>query len=226
MLAFLELWSSYSLVDFIPIELETYLRLFIRANNALWPLPLLIIFFGLIFLVNLIRRKSNTLYLYCAAAWLFSAYQFHFSLLNELHWIGYYFGCLFVIQAALLLLFYFQEKSKPAIGKPVVTPEPYKRILGLSIILFGLILYPLIPFVTNRPLESAEIVGIAPDPTCLVTIGILLATNRARWWLLAIPLLWSILSGVVSYAMSVFEGVLWVFTVLVLIALLLPKQAR
>lgn len=50
---------------------------------------------------------------------------------------------------------------------------------------------------------QVEIYGVAPDPTVLATLGILLlAAGRASWALVVIPILWCALSGAVQWTME------------------------
>lgn len=55
------------------------------------------------------------------------------------------------------------------------------------------------------PLAQAEIFGIAPDPTALGTLGLLVLAEgapRTRRALLVAPLLWCLLSGATLLAMG------------------------
>ncbi|MHB1084922.1 MAG: hypothetical protein ACYCZA_08780 [Thiobacillus sp.] len=46
-------------------------------------------------------------------------------------------------------------------------------------------------------------IGLAPDPTALATLGVLLLTGTRRFWVLApIPILWCLISGVTLWAMA------------------------
>ena len=48
-----------------------------------------------------------------------------------------------------------------------------------------------------------EIFGVAPDPTVMATLGVLLtAGRRVCWELLVIPLLWCAISGAVAWTMG------------------------
>ena len=60
-------------------------------------------------------------------------------------------------------------------------------------VIFALALHPLIAPLTGRAWTQAEIFGVAPDPTAVATLGVLLAASRPHWHLLAIPLLWCLI---------------------------------
>ncbi len=73
---------------------------------------------------------------------------------------------------------------------------------GLAILLYALVIHPLIPWLSGRPWTQAEIFGLAPDPTAIATLGVLLAADRPRWHLLALPLLWCAISGLTLWTME------------------------
>src|SRR5262249_33995009 len=61
---------------------------------------------------------------------------------------------------------------------------------GLCIFVLALFAWPLVGRVLGRPWPQAEIFGIAPDPTVVATLGVLIAADRTHWELLLVPLLW------------------------------------
>ena len=76
------------------------------------------------------------------------------------------------------------------------------RWIGLAIFLYALALHPLIAPLTGRPITQAEIFGLAPDPTALATLGILLAADRPPLHLFVVPFLWCLLTGLTLWTME------------------------
>ena len=74
---------------------------------------------------------------------------------------------------------------------------------GLALAATGIAAYPLLPPLFGRPWSAAELFGIAPDPTAIATLGLLLA-GRARLlaMLVPIPLAWCVLGGLTLLAMG------------------------
>src|SRR6266567_893774 len=71
-----------------------------------------------------------------------------------------------------------------------------RRPAGLAIFLFALVVQPLIGLLLGRTWRQVEIFGVAPDPTAIATLGLLLlATGRVRWEQLVVPLFWCAISG-------------------------------
>ena len=108
---------------------------------------------------------------------------------------------------------------------PVVRgPDLHRRARGLTravgCALFGgaLVVHPLIAVLAGRPWRQAEVFGLAPDPTVLATLGLLLLARpditarkagRASsfaWLLWPIPMLWCLVSGATRWTMAAPEA--------------------
>ena len=78
-----------------------------------------------------------------------------------------------------------------------------ERILrSLGICLFGLFIHPLFGPLIGRSWLQVEVFGIAPDPTAITTLGVLLTAHPRNWLLLIIPLLWCVISGATLWTMQ------------------------
>ena len=75
-------------------------------------------------------------------------------------------------------------------------------LVGLCIFVFALFAWPLVGRLLGRPWLQAELFGIAPDPTVVATLGVLIAADRTRWELLVVPMLWCAISGATLWAMQ------------------------
>ena len=69
-------------------------------------------------------------------------------------------------------------------------------------IVYALAIHPLIAPLSGRPWTQAEIFGLAPDPTVIATLGVLVAAARPNWHLLVLPLLWCAISGLTLWTME------------------------
>ena len=75
-------------------------------------------------------------------------------------------------------------------------------LVTLIVFLFALVVSPLIGPTLGRPWRQAEIFGVAPDPTAVATLGVLLfARGKARWELVVLPAVWCVVSGATLLAM-------------------------
>ena len=60
---------------------------------------------------------------------------------------------------------------------------------------------------TGRAWTTAEIFGVAADPTAIATVAALgLVRGRIRWLLLVVPLLWCAVAAATLWAMNAPEG--------------------
>jgi hypothetical protein len=73
---------------------------------------------------------------------------------------------------------------------------------GLCFFVLALFAWPLVGRLLGRPWLQAEIFGIAPDPTVVATLGVLIAADRTHWELLVVPLLWCAISGATLWTMQ------------------------
>jgi hypothetical protein len=192
-------WSTYRLDDFLLFSPRVYWRLFEAQNAALWPLHLATILAGLALVLLILRRPGRAMLwtgLLLAPLWAFVAWSFLLQRFAGINWAMDYAAPAFFVQAVLLLAAAVMPGG-PTRGRPDAV-----SVAGLGLAVAGLLLYPALALASSRPLTTAEVFGIAPDPTVLVTIGLLLMA-RGRWLalLLPIPLLWCLLSGLTLLAM-------------------------
>jgi hypothetical protein len=75
-------------------------------------------------------------------------------------------------------------------------------VAGLCMFLFALFIWPLIGPLAGRSWLQAESFAVAPDPTVVATLGLLVGADQARWDLLVIPLLWCAISGATLWTMG------------------------
>ncbi|WP_018390114.1 DUF6064 family protein [Ancylobacter sp. FA202] len=193
-------WSTYRLDDFLLFSPRVYWRLFEAENAALWPLHLATTLAGLALVGLSLRRPGRAMVwtgLLLAPLWAFVAWSFLLQRYGGINWAMDYAAPAFFVQALLLLAAALMPGG-PALGRLDAIGRA-----GLGLALAGLLLYPALALASGRPWAGAEVFGIAPDPTVLVTLGFLLMA-RGRWLvlLLPIPLLWCLFSGLTLLAMG------------------------
>jgi hypothetical protein len=180
---------------------QTYYRLFELYNRDLWPLQMLALVLGVIVLALWRRgddRAGRAIVVILAVCWLWVAWGFHWQRYASINLAASYFALAFVVQALLLLW------SGGLRGR--LTPAPATRLqqrAGLGLLLSALLLFPLIGPLLGRNWMQAEVFGMAPDPTALATLGVLLFVGvRPVWGLFPIPVAWCLLSGATLWAME------------------------
>jgi Family of unknown function (DUF6064) len=123
-------------------------------------------------------------------AWLWVAWGFHWQRFASINSAVPWYAAAFAIEGLLLLAW--------AVTKPAIAMRG--RGIGLALLLVGLLAHPAIGAVLGLPWRQAAVFALAPDPTALGTLGVLLTTQPfrrsfARWLLWPIPLLWCVIAG-------------------------------
>jgi hypothetical protein len=167
---------------------------------AIWPAQLFALALGVVILV-LLRSKAawqgRIILAILAGFWLWVAWAYLWERYDTINWVARYFAIGFGLQATLLL-------SRGVFHAPSFQLgfDPASRV-GLGIFLFAVFLHPLIAPALGRPWTQAEIFGIAPDPTVIGTLGLLLMTEqRVAWELFVIPIIWCAISSAILWTMT------------------------
>jgi hypothetical protein len=199
-------WWSYTLSDFLLFSPRTYFRLIERHNQTVWPVHLVTV--GLGITVAMLKRPapitSRAISTLLALVWAWVGWSFVWQRYATINWAAKYLAGLFVVEA-LLLVWLGSVRGKLAFGRrPGVG-----GLLGATLLLLALLAYPLIAVLLGRGWPQAEVFGVAPDPTAVGTLGLLLmAEGSFRWLLMIPPALWCLLAGLTLYAMGAAEA--WV----------------
>ena len=194
-------WWTYEVGDFLLFSPRVYWRLFEIHNQALWPAPLAALAIGILIAVGLLRpggRLSRLTLPLLAAAWLWVAWSFFLQRYATINWAASYIAPLFIAEALLLAWLAYARRE--------IRWQPTGLTLGLY--LYALALHPFLGLISGRPLLGAEVFAIAPDPTAIATLSLLLSVQAGRttWLLLAPPLLWCAASAATLFALGAWEG--------------------
>lgn len=194
-------WWTYSLSDFLLFSPSTYFRLFALYNAAIWPAHLPAVALGAGVLAVLARAAARwQVRLVCvllAFVWLWVAWGYLLARYATINWAASYLAVTFAVQAGLFLVMGMMVRQGGFV--PSATG---RRRLGLGLVGFALFVYPFITLMAGRSISQAEVFAIAPDPTVLATLGMVLMEPRMHWGLFVIPCLWCGLSGLTLWVMA------------------------
>ena len=194
-------WWTYRLSDFLLFSPRTYYRMIERYNEELWPAHLLTLALGCVILVMLLRPKpgqQRIIWSMLGVLWIWIGWTFLWRRYATINWAVVYLLPLLGLQALLLLRAAWLGKS----ARFESTAGTSRRI-GLALFAGSLVLYPAVAPLVGRSWRQAEVFGMAPDPTAIATLGIVLqASNRTPWWLTIVPVVWCFVSGVTLWAMG------------------------
>ena len=193
-------WWTYRPSDFLLFAPRTYYRLIESYNAELWPAQLATQAAALLFVALAWRgsaRSGRFVALGLAAFWALVAWRFHWTRYATINWAAVHFALAFATQVVLL------------IGAALVDalrfdrrPRAAQRYAGLALVVIALALQPLAALMLGRPAMQLEAAGLFPDPTALLTLGVLLIASRAPWWLFPIPVLWCLVSATTLWTMN------------------------
>jgi hypothetical protein len=208
-------WWSYRPGDLLLFSPRVYWRMFELQNAAMWPLQLLTLSAGLAMAVLIIWRPNyhgRWIAFILALLWAFVGYSFLWDRYATINWAMAYVAPIFALQSILLLI------AGSAPNGLVFAQRSFTRWSGLVLIGSALVLYPVLPFFSGTPWKQMQIFGIAPDPTVIGTLGLLiLAQGRFLPVLFPIPILWCFITALTLSTMG--SGQAWLAVTAVAVAL-------
>ena len=221
----MEEWWTYRLSDILPFSPQTHYRLFELHNEAIWPAQLLTLGGSVVIFVLMLGHgawRGRVVSLLLAAAWAFVAWSYFLTHYAPLNWAATYFAWGFAAEALLLVV------SGAVFGRLTFSAEPKSPAAkaAFAIFLFALLVQPLIGPAFGRPWSGVELFGIAPDPSALATLGVLLVADRVRTELVVIPLVWCGVTGAILFGLSAPEASLMPTAGLAVLCLALYKGLR
>lgn len=182
-------WWTYSLSDFLMFAARTYHRQFALMNREWWPLQLLALAAGAVIVACMLRARpggARMVFALLGVAWLWVGWAYHLQRYADIHTGAPYFAAAFFLQAGLHAWMAWKAPARPEMRTPAAA-------MALGLVLLVLAGYPLLAPMHGRSWWQAEVFGFAPDPTAMLTLGVL-SFWRAPWPLWGIPLLWCALS--------------------------------
>lgn len=173
-----------------------------QYNTALWPLPVVALVLALAVVVLAVRPvpfSDRAIAGLLALAWLWIGYGYHYLQFATINFAAPIYAVFFMVEGLLLAWAGlvraragFRFRSEPA------------HWVGLLLALGATIGVPLADALSGYGWESARVVGLAPGPTALFTLGLMLMSEqRAPVHLAVIPLLWLLIAGASGWALRI-----------------------
>ncbi len=131
--------------------------------------------------------------------WAVNGVGYHWMFFREINPAAALFAALFVVQAIMLVVL---PARSPAFRFAAAADA--RSVAGLLLILFAMVLYPLWGRLAGHGWPEMPVFGVAPCPTTIFTIGILLTgTWQLVRWLLIVPGLWAAIGGSAAILLGV-----------------------
>jgi Family of unknown function (DUF6064) len=198
-------WWTYRLTSFLLFSPSTYYRMLERYNLAIWPAQLAAMAIGLAIVALLIgkrRHRERIIANLLAICWLWIALAFQYQRYAQINWAAMWFAVAFACEALLLVVvgvFAGRLDLRLASGRSFW--------VATSIVAISVLGYAVLAPLTGRPWTTAEIFGVAADPTAIASAAVLgLVRGRIRWLLLVVPVLWCVIAAATLWAMDAPES--------------------
>jgi hypothetical protein len=178
----------------LPFTSEQFFAVFAAYNAAIWPAQIAAYGLGLavvgMLLWDSMIGKRLILFI-LAGIWAWNGIVYHFGFFTPINPIGRGFSALFLLQAIL-----FVASATSANDLRFKVRWDLRSTIGLGLILYALLIYEVIGYASGHGLMKGPLFGVAPCPTTIFTIGVLLLAN-GRWviWLAIIPIMWSLIGS-------------------------------
>ena len=186
----------------LPFTRLEFLQVFSDYNQSIWPLQILAGALGIFALALLFsdRPWANRLIAgILAVLWMTVGVGYHWLFFSSINAAAYLFGGLFVIAA---LIFLVEGAVRNRIGFRLV--RGIRGWLAATLFAYALIVYPAVGLVVTHPYPETPLFGVAPCPTTIFSLGLLLLASHPKPILLAaVPMLWAGIGGSAAVLLDV-----------------------
>lgn len=188
----------------LPFSTEQFLRVFADYNTAIWPAQIIAMALGIVTLVAMFVGHTNArrfAVAALAALWAFTGIGYHLIFFSRINPLAPVFAGFFIVQALLFLACAVAPGDlRFQLGRDVRTGA------GFVTIFYALVMYPALGAWAGHGMMAGPMFGVAPCPTTIFTLGILLMMRGA--WLIplsVVPLLWSLVGMAAALQLGIAE---------------------
>lgn len=207
----------------LPFTAAEFLENFAAYNAAIWPAQIIAWGLGLAVLALAWRREAwavRAVFACLAVFWVWMGLAYHAAFFAEINAAAYVFGAAFAVQGAL----FAAAAARPPV-RSFRAGGAFVRAAAGALILYGILVYPVIGLAGWQPYPATPMFGVAPCPTTIFTLGLLiLAEPRAPVWLAAIPAVWAVIGGSATVLLDVPQD--WALLAAAILWLVLSKPWR
>jgi hypothetical protein len=186
----------------LPFDSEQFHEIFATYNSAIGAAPAVAWLLGVAGVLYALRPgpvRSRVTAAILALLWFWDGVIYHGFYFLQINDAALLFAALFVAEGVLILhygvlrgrlLFYYGNQSR--------------HVAGALMLAFALLLYPLAGLASGQRYPALPLFGVAPCPTTIYTLGLLLWAMEdcpEPLWLL--PLLWAVIGTSAAYLLEV-----------------------
>lgn len=186
----------------LPYSVEVFFTLMAQYNGANFPAGPLGVVLALALLLLVVQPhllpiagRDRMIAVLLSAAWIWVGMLHQLDMMATLNFMAPYYGFAWIVGGLLIGL------SGTVFGHVRFGfPQQLRGWVGAALALFGAFGYPLIVLLLGYGWAALPLVGTAPDPTAIFTVGMLLMVrDRTPLHLLLIPLAWGGVAAASAY---------------------------
>ena len=189
-----------------PFTSEEFFKVIENYNTFFFPLQLVFIVLTLIalwFIAKKIKQQRRLVHVILAFFWIWMGIAYHWIFFSSINPAAYGFAILFVVQGLFFFVSGFSKRNK----WDYQLEKGTRSTLALVLIAFAIVIYPLIGYLIGEPVAEVPSMGL-PCPTTIFTFGVLIARKgRFPFYLLVIPLLWSLIGFTAALKFGVYQDI-------------------
>jgi Family of unknown function (DUF6064) len=188
----------------LPFTTGQFLAVFAAYNAAIWPLQIAAYALGALVLIAVFWRSAfaaRLILLVLALMWAVNGILYHFLFFAPINPAAKMFAALFLLQAALFAACALKDKSLR-----IQIHRDLRAGAAIVILAYSMIVYEALGLAAGHGLMAGPLFGVAPCPTAIFTIGLLiLMRGRVVKWLAVIPLIWAVIGTSAAVLLGIRE---------------------
>lgn len=189
----------------LPFSTEQFLEVFRNYNLAVWPAQIVLWLLAVMVIILAVKPQAfSGKYIsgLLAFFWLWMGIVYHLMHFTEINKGAYLFGGLFIVQGILFWMVGVWQNKLAFRFQPNVY-----GLTGAVLLLYALLIYPVLGYALGHIYPTSPTFGL-PCPTTIFTFGILLwADKKLPFFLLIIPLLWSVIGFMAAVSLGIKEDI-------------------
>jgi hypothetical protein len=178
----------------LPFDIDQFLAVFSAYNAAIWPAQIVAYALGFAAVGALLTghpARHRTILAVLSLLWAWNGLAYQLAFFSTINPAGKVFAALFIVQAAL-----FAAHAVMASDLRFEIRPHWRSIAGLALIVFAVLVYEVLGVIAGHGLMQGPLFGVAPCPTTIFTIALLLlARGRSVVWLSLIPIVWALIGS-------------------------------
>jgi hypothetical protein len=188
----------------LPFTEDQFFDAFAAYNSTIWPAQAIAYVLAAGLLVMIVTRQPwswRAAALLLGVFWTWNGLAYHLAFFAPINPAAYGFAALFVAQGAIFL---WHVAFGP--DREMVIRLDIASVLALTAIGYAMVVYNLIGSLTGHGWPRAPVLGVAPCPTTIFTLGLSMLLERPLpASVVVIPILWALIGSTAAVLLHVLE---------------------